>query len=59
MSMYDRTHSPTLPPTQPTQTHLVFAEQGEVEEDLQRLRVRRHHDQLRNAAVQRLRRCGC
>lgn len=37
---------------------LVLAEERQVEDDLQRLRVRRHHDELGDASVQGLSRCG-
>jgi len=35
---------------------LVLAKQREMQDDLQRLRVRRHHDKLGDAPIQRLRR---
>ena len=38
--------------------HLVLAEQRKVQQDLDRLRVRSHDDEFRNAAVQGLRRCS-
>ena len=34
----------------------VLAEQREMQDDLQRLRVRRHHDEFGDASIQRLRR---